>query len=140
MGQQAVGFRHFLEEIGSFCEANAGNLQIAAFVGPLAKLANEWTLLTSEIGKRAAQNADEIGAAAVDYLFYSGYVCFAYFMARQAEAVTRANYSGTPEFREGKLATVRFYYDRLLSRTLTHADCVRAGAESLTTSVEAALI
>ncbi len=139
MGQQAIGFRHFLEEIGRFCETNAGNLEIAAFVVPLVKLANEWAQLTGEIGKRAAQNPDEIGAAAVDYLFYSGYVTFAYLMARQAEAVTRESYTGTPEFREAKLATVRFYFDRMLSRTLTHAACVRAGAESLTTSVEAAL-
>ncbi|MCB1613644.1 MAG: acyl-CoA dehydrogenase C-terminal domain-containing protein, partial [Xanthomonadales bacterium] len=95
--------------------------------------------LTREIGTKAAQNAEEIGAAAVDYLFYSGYVTMAYFMAREAEAATRAGYAGTAEFKEAKLATVRFYFDRLLPRTLTHAAGVRAGAESLTTSVEAAL-
>jgi hypothetical protein len=80
-----------------------------------------------------------IGAAAVDYLFYSGYVVFAYFLAREAEAVTRASYQGTAEFKAAKLATVRFYFDRILPRTLSHAAGVRAGAESLTGAIDAAL-
>ena len=139
MGQQAVGLRHFLGEIGVFCEANAQNAAIAPWVASVARHAQEWQEITREIGMKAAQNADEIGAAAVDYLFYSGYITFAYFMAREAEAVTRASYAGSAEFRDAKLATVGFYFDRLLPRTLTHATGVRAGAASLTTNVEAAL-
>jgi hypothetical protein len=139
MGQQAVGLRHFLGEIDGFCRANADNAAIAAHVTTVARLAGEWQALTKEVGTKAAANAEEIGAAAVDYLYYSGYVTFAYFMAREAEAVTRASYAGTAEFRAAKLATVGFYFDRLLPRILTHADGVRAGAASLTTAVEAAL-
>ncbi|MFO1495371.1 MAG: acyl-CoA dehydrogenase C-terminal domain-containing protein [Lysobacterales bacterium] len=139
MGQQAVGLRHFLGEIGAFCQAQAGNEAIAPFVAAIARHAKEWETLTGEIGRKSAQNADEIGAAAVDYLYYSGYITFAYFLAREAEAVTRADFAGTAEFREAKLATVRFYFDRILPRTLSHAAGVRAGAESLTSSVEAAL-
>jgi len=140
MGQQAVGFRHFLDEISAFCEAQTDNVPIAHWVIAVARITGEWAALTSEIGKKATQNPDEIGAAAVDYLFYSGYVSFAYLMARQAEAVTRSSYAGTTEFRDAKLATVGFYFDRLLPRTLTHAAGVRAGAASLTTSVAAALV
>ena len=139
MGQQAVGLRHFLGEIGAFCAAHANNPAIAGHVATVARFAKEWEALTGEIGMKATQNADEIGAAAVDYLFYSGYVTFAYFMAREAEVVARADFAGTPEFRDAKLATVGFYFDRLLPRTLTHAAGVRAGAASLTTGVEAAL-
>jgi alkylation response protein AidB-like acyl-CoA dehydrogenase len=139
MGQQAVGLRHFLGEIGAFCQAHGDNAAIASQVATVARYAQEWQELTREIGMKAAQNADEIGAAAVDYLFYSGYVTFAYFMAREAEVVSRADFAGTPEFRDAKLATVGFYFDRLLPRTLTHAAGVRAGAASLTTGVEAAL-
>jgi len=139
MGQQAVGLRHFLGEIGAFCQANADNAAIAPWVSSVARHAQEWQDLTREIGLKAAQNADEIGAAAVDYLFYSGYITFAYFMAREAQAVTRTSYAGSAEFRDAKLATVGFYFDRLLPRTLTHITGVRAGAASLTTNVEAAL-
>jgi alkylation response protein AidB-like acyl-CoA dehydrogenase len=139
MGQQAVGLRHFLGEVGAFCAANAGRDEIAGYVGTVAKMAKEWEVLTREIGMKAAGNAEEIGAAAVDYLYYSGYVVFAYFLAREAEAVTRASFGGTAEFKAAKLATVRFYFDRLLPRTLSHAAGVRAGAESLTSAIDAAL-
>jgi hypothetical protein len=34
--------------------------------------------LTMQIGMRAMQNPDEVGAAAVDYLYFSGYVLLTY--------------------------------------------------------------
>jgi hypothetical protein len=40
--------------------------------------------LTMQIGMRAMQNPDEVGAAAVDYLYFSGYVTLAYLWARMA--------------------------------------------------------
>ena len=68
-----IGLRHFLGEIGAFCHAQAGNAAIAPWVASVAQHAKEWEALTREIGMKSAQNAEEIGAAAVDYLFYSGY-------------------------------------------------------------------
>jgi len=139
MGQQAAGLRQFLAEVAEFCAAHHDHAEAGSYVRRMAELAKEWEGLTREIGTRAAQNADEIGAAAVDYLFYSGYVTFAYFLAREAEAVTRASFAGTAEFRAAKLATVHFYFERILPRAIVHAAGVRAGAESLTSGVEAAL-
>ncbi len=139
MGQQAAGLRHFLADVSAFCATHHDHPQAGTYVRRVGELASEWEALTQEIGKRAAQNADEIGAAAVDYLYYSGYVTFAYFMALEAEAVARPSFAGTAEFRDAKLATVRFYFERILPRTLLHAAGVRASAESLTSGVEAAL-
>ena len=42
-----------------------------------------------EIGEAAMENPDEAGAAAVDYLMYSGYVTLAYFWARMAVIARR---------------------------------------------------
>ncbi|HET9485366.1 MAG TPA: acyl-CoA dehydrogenase C-terminal domain-containing protein, partial [Xanthomonadales bacterium] len=128
MGQQAAGLRLFLEEIGGFVMRESRNAALDEFVGPLAKLAQEWQALTGEVGKAAAGNAEEVGAAAVDYLFYSGYVALAYFWAREIAAL---NDSHGAEFRESKLATARFYFQKLLPRTLTHAATIRAGSASL---------
>ena len=61
---------------------------------PLRAKAAEWQQLTVDIGKRALANADEIGAAAYDYLFYSGYVALAYWWAR---AVAVADASSRPQ-------------------------------------------
>ena len=98
-------------------------------IAPLAIATKEWADLTQEIGKRALANPDEIGAAAVDYLFYSGYVALAYFWAR---SVAAAEDSSQPaDFKQGKRLTARFYFARLLPRTQTHAQVLRAGVDSL---------
>ena len=53
---------------------------------PLAELTQEWIGPTQEIGKKSMGNPDEMGAAAVDYLFYAGYIALAYFWARSVAA------------------------------------------------------
>jgi hypothetical protein len=72
---------------------------------------------------------EEIGAAAYDYLFYSGYVALAYWWAR---SVAAADASAQPAaFREAKRETARFYFARVLPRTLSHAAAIASGTESL---------
>ncbi|MBN8888528.1 MAG: acyl-CoA dehydrogenase C-terminal domain-containing protein [Rudaea sp.] len=129
LATQGVGLRHFLEEVGAFCAAQAGNAALAEFVGPLGKAAQEWGDLTLALGKRAMGNADEIGAAAVDYLFYSGYVALAYFWARSVAAAEASAQSA--DFKAAKRHTARFYFARILPRTLQHKAVIEAGTESL---------
>jgi alkylation response protein AidB-like acyl-CoA dehydrogenase len=129
MQTQGVGLKHFLEEISAFCHAHTESEGVAEFIAPLAISANEWAKLTQEIGRRAGGNADEIGAAAVDNQFYSGYVALAYFWARSV-AAAQASAHGE-EFRQAKRATARFYYARILPRTHTHAAALRAGIDTL---------
>ena len=129
LATQGVGLRHFLEEIGAFCKAQAGNAALAEFVGPLGKAAQEWGDLTMALGKRAMANADEVGAAAVDYLFYSGYVALAYFWARSVAAAETSQQS--TDFKAAKRHTARFYFARILPRTLAHKAAIEAGTDSL---------
>ena len=51
-------------------------------------------------------------------------------MARVAQAQLAAG-SGEADFYRAKLATARFYYQRLLPRTRSHAAAIQAGAASL---------
>ena len=73
------------------------------------------------------------GAAAVDYLMYSGYVCLAYFWARMAVLARHkiAAADGDVSFYQAKLMTARFYFDRLLPRTLGHKNMMLSGADNL---------
>jgi hypothetical protein len=85
------------------------------------------------------QNPDEAGAAAVDYMMYSGYVTLAYFWARMAVLARHkiAEADGDVSFYESKLLTARFYFERLLPRTLGHKDMMLSGAENLMDMPEA---
>jgi alkylation response protein AidB-like acyl-CoA dehydrogenase len=125
---QGAGLKHFLGMIVEFCSGQTQNAQLAEFVAPLAQAAQDWQQLTMDIGKRLMQNPEELGAASVDYLFYSGYVTLAYWWTRAVEAADR---SGDAALAEHKRGVARFYFQRILPRTLSHATAIRAGADSL---------
>ncbi|MGY1424288.1 acyl-CoA dehydrogenase C-terminal domain-containing protein [Lysobacter sp. A289] len=126
---QGAGLKVMLGMIEQFCSDNAGNAAVAEFIAPLRARIDEWQRLTMQIGKRAATDPDEIGAAAYDYLMYSGYVALAYWWAR---SVAASEGSTQPEeFKAGKRETARFYFARILPRTLAHAAAIDSGSSSL---------
>jgi len=85
--------------------------------------------------QRAAGNPDELGAASFDYLFYSGYVVLAYWWARSVAAADASAQSEA--FKQAKRETARFYFARVLPRTLSHTAAIQAGAEPLMAMADA---
>lgn len=132
---QGGGLKHFLAEIGAFVAVEGSREELQAFAQPLAALVKQWDELTLDIGRRAATNPDEMGAAAVDYLFYAGYLAMAYFWAREVAAL---NPQHNAEFAQAKRATARFYFARILPRADMHRAAILAGAPSLMDLPEAA--
>ncbi|HRG16224.1 MAG TPA: acyl-CoA dehydrogenase C-terminal domain-containing protein, partial [Pseudomonadota bacterium] len=124
---QGAGLKLFLTEIADFAAANAGNADVAEFIPVLTQLAQQWQELTIHVGKASMANPEELGAASVDYLFYSGYVAMAYF---SAQLVAHARPHGDA-FLKNKLDTARFYFTRILPRAAAHASAIRAGAATL---------
>jgi hypothetical protein len=129
MQQRGEGLRLFLEQLGMFCAQYASDGTLKDFIPRLSALTKEWADITQGLGKRAQSNPDEIGAAAVDYLFYSGYVALAWAWARSVAAAEASSQS--EDFRQAKRLTARFYFDRILPRTRTHLAAMQAGADSL---------
>jgi alkylation response protein AidB-like acyl-CoA dehydrogenase len=126
---QGAGLKIFLGMIEEFAKANEGDAALAEFVAPLRAKAAEWAQLTRGVLERAAKNPEEIGAASTDYLFYSGYVVLAYWWARSVAAAKTS--PQTDAFKQAKLETARFYFARMLPRTLAHKAAIEAGAEPL---------
>tara|TARA_R110001592_G_scaffold363393_1_gene687273 strand:+ start:120643 stop:122436 length:1794 start_codon:yes stop_codon:yes gene_type:complete len=128
-GKLLLGFTGLIEE---FCNANNAP-EDAEFIDVLKAYKDEWLGLSMKIGESAMQNPDEVGAAAVDYMMYSGYVTLAYFWARMAVLARHkvAEADGDVSFYESKLLTARFYFERLLPRTLGHKELMLSGAENL---------
>ncbi|MEN1940991.1 acyl-CoA dehydrogenase C-terminal domain-containing protein [Luteimonas sp. MJ246] len=126
---RGAGLKLFLAEVEAFCAANAGDDGLADDIATLRARCAEWSELTTGVLGRAAGNPDELGAAAWDYLFYSGYVVLGYWWLRAAVAARGS--SRPAAFKEAKRETARFYFARILPRTLAHAAAIRAGAGSL---------
>lgn len=130
---QGESLKAFTKEIHKFCQAEESAPGMAEFTGPLSKLNKEWGELTMAVGMKAMSDREEVGAASVDYLMYSGYVTLAYLFARAVSKAKEAMEAGTSEaaFYQAKINTARFYFERLLPRTRAHHEMIQAGGESL---------
>ena len=130
---QGGALKNFTKIVHKFCQANEGNDSVKEFVEPLAKLNKEWGDITMKIGMAAMKDREEVGAASVDYLMYSGYACLAYFWADMARLAAEKLAAGTSEeaFYTAKLQTARFYFQRILPRTRTHVATMLSGANNL---------
>lgn len=130
---QGESLKGFTKIVHKFCQVQADNAALQPFVEPLAKLNKEWGEITMQVGMKAMQDREEVGAAAVDYLMYSGYVSLAYFWALMAQKAQQALDNGTSEtaFYQAKLSTAKFYFQRILPRTRAHVAIMQAGADSL---------
>ncbi len=130
---QGESLKSFTKIVHGFCQDNAEDTSVSEFVKPLAALNKEWGDITMKIGMSAMNNREEIGAASVDYLMYSGYAALAYFWASMAKVAQEKLAAGTTEvdFYQAKVQTARFYFQRILPRTLAHKTSMLSGADNL---------
>jgi len=132
LGSQGKLLRGFTKIIHKFCAANAEHPQLDEYVAQLDGLNRQWGELTTQVGMAAMKNPDEVGAASVDYLMYSGYIILAYLWLRMAlVAQAQLDSGGDGDFCRAKLVTCEIYFKRLLPRTTSHRAAVEAGSECL---------
>ncbi|SJM68979.1 acyl-CoA dehydrogenase C-terminal domain-containing protein [Psychrobacter piechaudii] len=131
LGSQGKMLANFTKVIHDFCKEHEADEAMGEFIRPLAELNTEWAELTARIGKQATQNPDAVGAAAVDYMYFSGYVTLAYLWARMVAVSKQALANGTTEtgFYDAKIKTAQFYFSKLLPRTRTYVARIDTGAE-----------
>lgn len=133
---KGAGLRVFLGQIQQFIAAEKANPALAELLPVLGEKLAEWQALSQKIAADASADPEQIGGAAYDYLYYCGYVALAYWWAK---AVAAAEASSHPQaFKDAKRATARFYYARLLPRTLMHKAAIESGVDNLLALDEAA--
>jgi hypothetical protein len=130
LGDNGKKLKAFGRRIAEFVEEQGVNEDMQEFVNPLADLGDKVTKLTTELGMKGFGNADEVGAAAVDYLRVCGHLVFGYFFARMARVALDKKDSGDP-FYTAKLATARFYFAKLLPETAMLIRSARSGVKPL---------
>ncbi|GAA6154357.1 acyl-CoA dehydrogenase C-terminal domain-containing protein [Pseudoteredinibacter isoporae] len=138
LGRKVLGsggelLKGYTKMVHKFCQANADVEGLQEFIAPLNEVNKELGELTMHIGGKAMENADEVGAASVDYLMYSGYAMLAYFWALAAKKAQDTLAEGTTDeaFYKAKISTARFYFERILPRTSSLAITVKAGLGNL---------
>ncbi|MEN5091009.1 acyl-CoA dehydrogenase C-terminal domain-containing protein [Pseudomonas protegens] len=133
LGSQGKLLLGFTRIVHKFCVANAEHPQLKAHVAQLDGLNRQWGELTTQVGMAAMKNPEEVGAAALDYLMYSGYIVLGYLWLRMALVAQQQLDAGESDgdFATAKLATCAFYFKRLLPRTGAHLAAIEAGSDCL---------
>lgn len=85
------------------------------------------------IARKARLNPDEIGAASVDYLMYSGYLVLAFLWLKAQKTALQQLASPVvdPGFYRAKLAVAEFYFARILPRTISQVKSMESGADDV---------
>ena len=121
-------FAHFATPVQAFVERHEGDDALAEFVEPLAASYDLLEDATRVIRERAGLHPDEAGAAAVDYMRLFALTAVAWLFARAAEvALPKSN----EDFFRAKLATARFFMQRVLPDSAALHAKILAGAGSV---------
>ena len=143
LGSQGRMLANFTKIIHQFCQENADNDEVGQMITTLAKLNQQWSDLTSRIAMQSTLNSEAVGAAAVDYLYFSGYVTLGYLWARtavlakaklaefDADLSTDKSLQGEYGFYDAKVKTAEFYFAKLMPRHLVHVARINTGFDSL---------
>jgi hypothetical protein len=122
----------FFGEVQGYIKEKSADEQMKPFVTPLGQAAGHLQQASMWFMQNAMAKPDNAGAGATDYLHLFGLVALGYMWCRIAEAaivkLPKANGS-TPRY-SAKLATARFFMERMLPETATRLARIEAGAGS----------
>ncbi|MFP6844320.1 MAG: acyl-CoA dehydrogenase C-terminal domain-containing protein [Thalassolituus sp.] len=133
MGDQGAELTRLQDEIDAFCQQQESNVALASLLTPLLSVNAHWRSLAADIMQRSAQNPEEIGGCATDFMQFSAYALLAYAWARMATvAAKRAQENPEDvEFYQAKIASARFYAERILPRADMHRQVLQTPVDSL---------
>ncbi len=136
MGRKVVGskgrlYELFAEDVGAFIEENSNNAAMRPYLETLAAALERLSDVTEHVINQAENNPNAVGAASVDYLDLFGLTALGYMWAKIVKAALPRAEGDTSGFYTGKLKSARFYYDRLLPKTVALAEGLRSGSDSM---------
>jgi len=124
--------QRLLGEINGFISAHKDDAALKEFVDPLEKAIGRVQDSALWLMQNGMKNPDEAGGAATDFLRLMALTAMAYMWARIAKAAQAGlAKGGDNDFYNAKLATGRFYVQRVLPQTTSLSHQIKAGASTL---------
>jgi alkylation response protein AidB-like acyl-CoA dehydrogenase len=123
--------RRFFHPVQEWITAREARPELAEFVQPLAKAFGRLQQATGEVARRGLGDPYEAGAAATDYLRLFGLTALAWMWARMAEVALARQGEDATGFYRAKLATARFYMQRVLPQSGALVATILAGGATL---------
>ena len=122
----------FFAEVAAYIKERGADAAMAPYVTPLNQALGELQQATMWFLQNALGNPDNAGAGATDYMHLFGLVALGYMWCLIAEAAKAkaAGANGAGERMTAKLATGRFFAERILPAASAHLARIKAGAGS----------
>lgn len=132
------GLRRFFHPVSEFIEANSNHPLLGKMIQGYARGFGALQLATAFIAEKGLSDPEEAGAAATDYLRLFGLVAMGYMWAR-ASLIAVQNLGGDEaDFYGAKLATARFFMERILPQAGALLFTIKAGKAAMMDMEEAA--
>jgi butyryl-CoA dehydrogenase len=123
--------RRFFQPVAAFIAAGSADEKLSEFVSPLSEAFGLLQKATGWIAENGMRDPNEAGAAASEYLRLLALVALAFMWARMAGIALERSGDNDGEFYRAKLATARFYMQRVLPQTRSLYACIVAGGSSI---------
>ncbi|HIF10350.1 MAG TPA: acyl-CoA dehydrogenase [Sneathiellales bacterium] len=125
--------RAFFAEVGGFVDAHKDDSQMSEFTTPVAEAIDHLQQATLWFMQNAMQKPDNAGAGSYDYMTLFGLAATGYMWAQMAKvAVAKiANEAEDIAFYENKVATARFFMERMLPDTGALLKKIESGADTV---------
>jgi hypothetical protein len=123
----------FFAEVTAYAKERGADPAMAPYVKPVSQALGDLQQATMWFLQNALGNPDNAGAGATDYMHLFGLVALGYMwclIAEAAKAKTGAGGDGATDRMAQRLATGRFFMERMLPATATHLARIKAGATS----------
>jgi alkylation response protein AidB-like acyl-CoA dehydrogenase len=121
----------FFNEVQGAVKEQSGDPALKALAEPLGKALGHLQQATMWFMQNAMAKPDNAGAGATDYMHLFGLVALGYMWCRIAAAAQAARAADTSGRMEAKLATARFFMERMLPETATRLARIQAGAAAV---------
>ena len=125
--------RRFFHPVQEFIDAHKDDAQIGEMVQGYARAFGALQLATGYIAQKGMADPEEAAAAATEYLRLFGIVALGFMWLRATKVSLAALAAGSEEkaFYQGKIATARFFFDRLLPQTGALWFSIKSGKASM---------
>lgn len=125
--------RRFFHPVSEFIAANRDDKAVGKLVEQLERAFGALQLSTAQLAQASLKDPEEAGAAATDYLRLIGLVAMGYMFVKSAKiaAEKAPTANGDQAFYEGKIASARFFVDRILPQTTALFLAIKSGKASM---------
>jgi len=133
-GSKGAMLKVFTDEVSTFIASNSDDRVMDEFITPLTAALTDLTDLTTDLLAKSAQDINELGASANDYLHVFGYTAMAFVWAKMAQVSLlqqQNNGESGADFYQSKLHTARYFFARVLPRRLSLIASAKSGSDCL---------